>query len=362
MWYNIGSGGRGSYLCPYLRTSFTLSEKRTIKMNKYQWVDRVMEDPNLKPTTKVVAYAIASFANGDNFCWPNREQIAKRVGILPKNVSRYTSELEQHGYLQLGFKQRSRNYTLINTPQIDVRHIDEGDIEEPQIEYEEPQIEARGTSDRRPNTFTNTSINTSTNDQDLEEEYPSEPEEESLRELLHSEELIPTRKLAGISQRDIEPENNIPLDSLDSTSLDSVTPAHKFAGSDRFSSGSIILDSVNKIGLESTKSDDNTSSDSLNPNTLINIESNDRFSSDSNNPNTVNNIESNTRDDVSSGSIDETDFIQTNSIQELLSKSPFFNCTTVSSPKKPYSAPRKRFKAPVSVSEHCQGRSVGLAS
>ncbi len=71
--------------------------------------------PDLSPSAKAVAVALASFMDRDGECWPSREKIMERSGVRrTATVSKATTELEAQGLLSV--QRRSRQSCIYRWP------------------------------------------------------------------------------------------------------------------------------------------------------------------------------------------------------------------------------------------------------
>jgi hypothetical protein len=86
--------------------------------NKELWLEEVFSNPFLRAGTKTRAVGLHFFADRSGFCYPNYEQLEKRIGKKScKKTHIYLNELKKYGYILVdkievdGFK-KSNNYQL----------------------------------------------------------------------------------------------------------------------------------------------------------------------------------------------------------------------------------------------------------
>lgn len=95
-------------------------------MNRRQWEDHIWRS-DLDPLTRLVALAVASFANKDGQCWPSHAAVAAKANLARTTVQRHIADcLTPGGWLRSeprksSHGKRSHLYTLTLPPRLGVK-------------------------------------------------------------------------------------------------------------------------------------------------------------------------------------------------------------------------------------------------
>jgi len=93
------------------------ADRTVFNRRRFDWLDKIMADPDLPPAAFKLAYALAiKIMNArSRLCCPSQETISRAIGIKPRQVRNMLSLLVERGYLKVHRtgKNTSNRYSLL---------------------------------------------------------------------------------------------------------------------------------------------------------------------------------------------------------------------------------------------------------
>ncbi len=81
---------------------------------------RAIDDQSLSRAAKLVLMTLGTYSDGEGWCWPKQETVAKRLATTRTKVNKYIAELAEHGYIEIKRGRYTNMYRIIYDSDVSV--------------------------------------------------------------------------------------------------------------------------------------------------------------------------------------------------------------------------------------------------